>query len=232
MGGERRPVVLVTGFNDWNHVESLWQCSENPSGRLLVGDAGSRSADAPKDGRLPALLREGRPDVEWRFLTLPVVWGIGAAVDYTAYDVVIHLGLQSALGPTLIQIEDGAYNLGVGLDAAGFQNSGPLDPLFPGDSLHNDTVTRVVRSLEDEQLPGGFKCFVVDPTRHNTYICNETNWRAVRKTNEGVVAAGYFLHIPQQGFDLALLAEALAALIPKLVDLSLPTPPAMWSRYA
>ena len=74
--------VLVTGFNDWKELgepPNVWRCRDNPSCRLLVGEA-LDAEPSQFDGPLAARLRERAPRIEWRFATMPVTWGVFAEV--------------------------------------------------------------------------------------------------------------------------------------------------------
>ena len=75
--------VLVTGFNDWRNVETrgVWTSDENPSSRLIVGEA----SDVPPIGRHGPLVKalhglsSCNPtlgNIEWSFMTLPTLWNV------------------------------------------------------------------------------------------------------------------------------------------------------------
>ena len=72
----RRPRVLVTGFHDWRDLgtpPNIWRTRNNPSGRLVLGDA-CEYPPAVRSGELARLLRQ-RTEFEVSFMTLPVIWG-------------------------------------------------------------------------------------------------------------------------------------------------------------
>eukprot|EP01064_Diplonema_japonicum_P011508 TRINITY_DN1890_c1_g1_i1.p1 TRINITY_DN1890_c1_g1~~TRINITY_DN1890_c1_g1_i1.p1 ORF type:complete len:232 (+),score=54.13 TRINITY_DN1890_c1_g1_i1:30-725(+) len=199
--------VLVTGFTDWHEVEGdIFKCEKNPSGRVVIG------------GKLDEMLREKGKGVEWHFLRLPVVWGTAKVIDYAAYDVVINIGLNSGAADDIITLEDGAFNGRRGADAVGHAISEPLDHHGCA-SLSIPALSSIVRSLHNTKVAP----FSIATTAHrpsNSYICNETHWNTLSAVQQGHIAAGYFVHIPD--VKVSDLSSALCTLILTLVAKSKP----------
>mmetsp|Transcript_78435 Transcript_78435/g.156896 ORF Transcript_78435/g.156896 Transcript_78435/m.156896 type:complete len:278 (-) Transcript_78435:324-1157(-) len=232
--------VLVTGFNDWRNVETrgVWTSDENPSSRLIVGEA----SDVPPIGRHGPLVKvlhglsSCNPtlgNIEWSFMTLPTLWNVSSSLDYGFYDIVIHLGLGVYDNHTTILVEDGAFNSCCAHPDA----SGRLPPKKQLAELHpsvldSEGVTkRVLTSLkspvdarETPLMPCNFRVEVAAARPQNSYICNETNWRAlsaVREVGTGVngrLRAAFFIHVPyaKDPKEYGPLAEAVAGVISHL----------------
>ena len=218
--------VLVTGFNDWADVQgNIWKLEVNPTGMLIVGaGAPSPPAVTAYTGPLPSFLRENAQDVEWHFLTLPVVWTTSATIDYTQYDIVINMGLNpsSEMKANNVMVENGAYNMRVGEDAVKFNPPTDVNSttLAKGAVLARPEVSDIVTAVAGMQLPGGFEICVMDARKGNTYICNETNWRGLEAGLAGEVTHNFFIHMPfptTKG-DMAPLTRAVGSTILALVD--------------
>jgi hypothetical protein len=224
--------VLVTGFNDWHELgepANLWRCRDNPSCRLLLGEAHEHE---PREhvGPLVALLETAAPAVEWRFATMPVTWGVFEAVP-SDVDVIINLGLGVYDRFDALQLEAGAYNLRRGADAAGRDQSGPI-AAQAGELLEAPAGSRIVERLA--AVAGlsfaGYEVVVVGARETNSYLCNETHYFALSalalsalsgaQANEGArLREVYFLHIPYAKHgDHQALAEGVAGLVLALLD--------------
>jgi hypothetical protein len=220
---EERPVrVLVTGFNDWRELgepPNLWRCRDNPSCRLLLGDAHDaepRSWAGPLVQRLEA----AAPEVDWRFASMPVTWGAFARVPDDV-DVIINIGLGVYDRFDALQLEAGAYNLRQGADAAGVERSGPIDAAAPA------TLAAPVASPIADRLASlagrsvaGYTVVVAEARQDNSYLCNETHYHALSSLarGDGSLREVYFLHIPYaKDGDYAALAEGVAGVVLGLV---------------
>jgi hypothetical protein len=183
-------------------------------------------------------------------------------VDYAFYDVVVHLGLGVYDNFTDILIEDGAFNLRCDhTDALGHRppskrlaqqeedssnNRSPICDILQGTAATKQVVSRLAAAAASSSsasssslpLPGGFRLKVVGARPENSYICNETHWRALTALHEvgvgnsdgessqsanGRLRAAYFVHIPyaQDRTDHRALAEAVADVVAHLVSGSL-----------
>ena len=137
-GGRRPFKVLVTGFHDWRDLSpiptlNLFRCRDNPSCRLLLGEASFSPPVTRSGGALPGELarlqgelapgastvtgptssESGRaaddraPSIDWTFQTLPTVWQTSSVVDYLSFDAVVHIGLGVYDCHDKIIVEDG-----------------------------------------------------------------------------------------------------------------------------
>ena len=214
--------VLVTGFNDWLDLgtpPNVWRCRDNPSCRLLLGDAEHARPDR-FDGPLPARLAGLMPDVELTYLTLPVTWEIARdAPEYGDQDVVVHLGLGVYDRTDVLLVEDGAYNLRRGQDAAGERRDGPIDPALGEVFAPPPETTRRVRAVDGETL-GGYHIEVKAARSDNSYLCNETHFWALREVvQDERLDQAFFVHIPRAADDdYAALAEGVAQTIARLTQ--------------
>eukprot|EP01062_Namystynia_karyoxenos_P034298 TRINITY_DN25156_c0_g1_i1.p2 TRINITY_DN25156_c0_g1~~TRINITY_DN25156_c0_g1_i1.p2 ORF type:complete len:313 (+),score=91.02 TRINITY_DN25156_c0_g1_i1:79-939(+) len=209
--GRRRRRVLVTGFLDWKDLSGLeyWRCRDNPSCRLLVGEA----CPAPppyRSGPLAQKLRRRHPEIEWCFGVLPTVWGTSAALDLLAFDAVVHLGLGVYHTHSEILVEDGAYNGRASAGDAIDRQSGTCMDFGAGAVLMDAAQSQVVARLDGHHLGGGFVARRAVARPGNQYICNETHFRALRALKEARalrasgtapcsaarLEAAYFVHIP------------------------------------
>jgi hypothetical protein len=216
--------VLVTGFNDWRELgdpPNLWRCRDNPSCRLLLGDA--RDA-APSEfaGPLVTRLAAGGPAIEWRFATMPVTWGAFAEVP-SDVDVIVNVGLGVYDRLDAVQLEAGAYNLRAGADAAALERPGPIAPdaeavlAAPADS----PIAARLAGLAGQTV-AGYEVLVAPARPANSYLCNETHFFALSTLADpsarGQLDAVYFLHIPYaDAHDYEALADAVAGVILGLV---------------
>lgn len=225
--GEPGLRVLVTGFNDWRELgdpPQLWRCRDNPSCRLLVGDA---RQDRPErfEGPLVSRLRAGAPEVSWSFATMPVTWGAFAEVPRDDYDVIVNIGLGVYDRFDALQLESGAFNLRRGADAAGVEQPGPIHEgqgeviEAPADSPIGDRLAK----LAGAEI-AGYEVLVAEAREGNSYLCNETHFSALKALREGREAgarlrAVYFLHIPYaKDGDYEALAEGVAGVVLRLVE--------------
>ena len=130
-----------------------------------------------------------------------------------------------------------------GADASKGQG-GPCIELGADAELRHDGMSAIVSSM-DGKLMHGFSVQTKQARSTNSYICNETHWRALRALQyseqyEGRLRAAFFVHIPspavsatataseiaqhQKGLDISSntdykpLARGVAALITQLVD--------------
>jgi hypothetical protein len=252
---------LVTGFNDWRNLPSkdaVWTSRENPSSRIILGGA-SGAPPLARDGPLPRRLRRSSIPVDWSFVTLPTLWRTACGVDYFFYDVVVHLGLGVYDRTDTILVEAGAFNGRVAAaDAAGHLPPAPeLAPFATdlgggggggrsgrsGEVLEAPTrVARTVEAVRGLALGGGlFRVEVAPARRENTYICNETHWRALEAvwaaaaggggsdgetsghSVGGRLRAAFFVHVPYPAGDdnYEPLSAAVAELVERLVAESL-----------
>ena len=147
-------------------------------------------------------------------------------IDYLYWDVVVHLGLGVYRNKHDILVEFGAYNMRCDTPDA----SGKLPParaiqaggakVLPAP----DSQARITEGVPKLRLPGGFQAKVAVARKENTYICNETHWRALAAVKEacksgGRLRAGWFIHIPYPETEDASepLAAAVGAVVSYLV---------------
>lgn len=212
--------VLITGFNDWHDIHDareLWRCRDNPSCRLLIGDAATgepRSFEGP----LATRLRSAAPQIAWTFRTMPVTWGVFAEPP-SDFDVIINIGLGVYDTDDALQLERGAYNLHQGVDAAAVAASGPIDANAGEVVLPSAAMLERIDGLAGREL-ADYRVRVAEARPDNSYLCNETHFFALAaQARAGSPRAVYFLHIPQPresgGFEA--LAEAVALLVLELV---------------
>lgn len=223
--------VLVTGFNDWKELgepPNVWRCRDNPSCRLLLGDA---TDDKPSeyDGPLAQRLRAvdlGRPIV-WSFATLPVTWEVAKDdAAYQAHDVVVHLGLGVYDRTDTVYVEDGAFNRRQGKDAAGRPMDEPISADVAGNVLAapDDTgIAQKVRAINDRSF-AGLHVQTLAARDSNSYLCNETHFWALTAVEASAAAGGrlkqaFFVHIPYAAQDdYNTLADGIAQIVTTLVS--------------
>lgn len=225
--------VLVTGFNDWKDLgdpANVWRCRDNPSCRLLLG---SETLDRPTthEGPLVRMLERrtttanGRA-IAWSFGTMPVTWGIADTLpDYADYDVVVHLGLGVYDTFDVLQLEDGAYNGRRGADAVGREADEAIASSTAQvlDAAAGTPIASRVRTLDGRSF-GDYTLRVARARPDNSYLCNETHFRALERVNASVEAGqrlrqAYFVHIPYaEHDDYARLAQGVAGVVFALVD--------------
>ncbi len=217
--------VLVTGFNDWKDLgdpPNLWRCRDNPSCRLLVGDA---IADAPGafDGPLAQALTASDRAIAWSFATLPVTWGVATErTAYADYDVVVHIGLGVYDRDDEVFVEAGGYNLRRGTDAAG---SAVQEPILSSEGTVVEAPPEVDRKVQavDARVFGSMTARVMPARAENTYLCNETHTLALDAVRRSAAEGGrlkeaYFVHIPQpKDEDWQGLAQGVAGVVMALV---------------
>jgi len=220
--------VLVTGFNDWKDLgdpPNLWRCRDNPSCRLLVGDA-LVEVPAEFDGPLVSALNTaaGDRDIAWSFSTLPVTWGVTAErTPYTEHDVVVHVGLGVYDRDDELFVEAGAYNLRKGTDAAG---KSAQEPIFESEPEVVEASPKVAAAVQavDGRTFGTMQARTMPARPQNTYLCNETHsiaLDAVRRSQAegGSLDAAFFVHIPQPvGEEWDRLAESVAGVVIALIS--------------
>jgi pyrrolidone-carboxylate peptidase len=223
--------VLITGFYDWRELgepPALERCRDNPSCRVLAGEGmGPRDLKGP----LATLLRSyfvDQGDVHLEFKLLTVTWGSATQLTLDDYDQVIHLGLGVYDSFHRVLIESGAYNYRDGTDAAGHQVDDPI--VVNADKILSPSK-RVRAGLQralDTSLPSPFKLVKIDARRSNTYLCNETHYRALNWIQDhprSRLKEAYFVHIPhREGDDDQALARALSPILISLIHSSKPTP--------
>ena len=211
--------VLVTGFNDWNDLgepANVWRCRDNPSCRLLLGGPTSEEP-ASFSGPLVERLREAAPDIEWRFATLPVTWGVFAEVPDDV-DVIVNIGLGVYDRFDALQLEAGAYNLRRGADAAGLERAEPIDAAGATvlDAPRGSPIPQRLAALAGQTL-AGYEVVVAEARESNSYLCNETHFRAltaIHAASHGRLREVYFLHIPYaEDDDYEALAEGVAGVV-------------------
>eukprot|EP00448_Togula_jolla_P002605 CAMPEP_0170608950 /NCGR_PEP_ID=MMETSP0224-20130122/21861_1 /TAXON_ID=285029 /ORGANISM="Togula jolla, Strain CCCM 725" /LENGTH=261 /DNA_ID=CAMNT_0010934217 /DNA_START=1 /DNA_END=783 /DNA_ORIENTATION=+ len=217
----RRPRILVTGFNDWHGTkENLFRCRDNPSCRLLLGPE-CLAPPVKRDGPLPKVLRTAAPHVDWCFMTLPTIWGTAEVCDRLSFDAVFHIGLGVYDRHDCILLEDGAFNSRCSAcDASGMKCEKIIDEAC-GQVLVNPQQSAAVKSLHAARVgEGNFEIEVRGARPDNTYICNETHFRALQAValsegSAGRLQAAYFVHIPQPASaeDFDPLAQAVGEVI-------------------
>jgi hypothetical protein len=220
--------VLVTGFNDWKELgdpPNVWRCRDNPSCRLLLGDEASSRPErfeGPLVDRLQA--SAGGPTIQWDFQTLPVTWGAFETLETEQYDVVINMGLGVYDRFDQLQLEEGAFNERRGTDAAGSTANDPIDPEAARVRSPAEASGIAARLASLAGTKAGAYDVVVAPARpENSYLCNETHYRALLRlegseAESGRLAQVYFLHIPYaKDDDYATLADGVAELLGQLV---------------
>jgi len=225
---QRNIKVLVTGFNDWNDLgepKNIWKCDKNPSCRLLLG---SVHTEKPSNYHGPLTQElEKESQIEWHYITLPVLWHIAESIEYAKYDIVIHLGLNNFLPRNNFNIEYGAFNLRLGKDALGRSRLEVID-----DDLNENKIYPYPNAREMEAVFGqidgktlmGYKVEIKKAYPQNSYICNETNFTALKhlqqnfiKPSSSLLRAAYFIHIPYaENQDYKKLASGVSTLIHEL----------------
>ena len=195
----RRPRVLITGFHDWRELENnIWRCRDNPSCRLLFGPP---SASPPVERAGPLVRALKSLEADFSFHSLPVIWGTAGACDPLTFDLVVHMGLGVYDTTDKILLECGAYNERRGNDALGKPAGHTMDAGAP-QVLMDETMRANVTALDGSRLPGGHTVEMAMARPANTYICNETNWRALKavahaKANPDCrLKHAYFVHLP------------------------------------
>ena len=224
--------VLVTGFNDWKELgdpPNIWLCKVNPSCRLLLGDALAEEPVAVEGGELVSRLRQMRRtpsgrEIEWSFATMPVTWQIAESVPLADHDLVIHLGLGVYDRFDQLKLERGAYNERRGKDAAGNARQEPIQSDAPTTkSAPSASKTDAILDGLDGLELGDYSVAVAAARPENSYLCNETHYRALLELDAAREAGArlqrvHFLHIPYaENDDYARLADGVAALIERLV---------------
>ena len=235
----RRPRVLITGFHDWRELDgNIWRCRDNPSCRLILGEC-CASPPISRNGPLPQALRAS-VDADFTFVTLPVLWGASAGLDLLSYDVVIHMGLGVYDRHDTILVENDAYNLRQGQDALAHSPPGhTIEMGAPQVLVQGSAMQGRYRELAanaSAALPGDFVLSLAPARVSNSYICNETHWRALKareraeveapslspSSSGAVLGASYFVHLPyarDDEKDHRQLAAAVAEVIRRIVKL-------------
>eukprot|EP01063_Lacrimia_lanifica_P023264 TRINITY_DN30746_c0_g1_i1.p2 TRINITY_DN30746_c0_g1~~TRINITY_DN30746_c0_g1_i1.p2 ORF type:complete len:264 (+),score=79.14 TRINITY_DN30746_c0_g1_i1:61-852(+) len=231
-GGAGKVRVLVTGFHDFEAgaepgEATYYECKVNPTARMVVQkNAGTANHSPPAltayNGDLPTYLRQAAPDVAWDFLTLPVVWGTSGSIKYDDYDVVINMGQNSGLAGNQVAMELGAENSRRGADVAGRLPPTDKNEDIMDTGIASPACDRICTALHGTPLPNGFTAITAPERLANSFICNETHYRAVRAALDGVIGHGYFIHVPDapSDSDVAVLAEAVGALLVAIVQKS------------
>ena len=152
---------------------------------------------------------------------MPVTWEVFAAVPGDV-DLIVNLGLGVYDRLDALQLEAGAYNLRRGADAEGREASESIDPGAPA-VLEPPTDSPIRGRLDGlvGQRIAGYEITVVGAREDNSYLCNETHYRALTAVHEhsGRLREAYFLHIPyaREG-DYDALAEGVAGVVLSLLD--------------
>ena len=235
---DERLKVLITGFNDWHELDNnVWRCVDNPACRLLVGPP-CNSPPLVRHGPLVLAIREALGNsVECHFQTLPVTWGTASGLDLMQFDLVVHLGLGVYDCHDNILLEHNAYNLRCDKpDALACKGGGTAITVDAAETFEPAALaTRyALLALGDTSLPGGFRLSTAEARSVNTYICNETHWRALKAVEAAAEAppsgghqpprlrSAYFIHLPHASDDLGGykgLARAVAEVISRIVKL-------------
>jgi hypothetical protein len=204
-----RPVrVLVTGFHDWRELgdvsPNLWRCRDNPSCRLLLGPTSS-APPVKRDGELPRLLRTDAPEVEFVFQTLTTTWGTSNGLDLTGFDAVFHLGLGVYDSRSKVLVENGAWNGRAGKDAAGHVGGATIES-GAGAHFLNEKMSLAAMKVDGTTVGSSAATYAVEAASarpSNSYICNETHWRALKalqlaseKPGSSRLKSVFFVHIP------------------------------------
>jgi len=197
--------VLVTGFTDWRDMgdigsRNVWRCRDNPSCRLLLG-APSWAIPLVRDGELPKLLRAECPEAEIDFQVMTTTWGTSSGIDLLAYDVVIHMGLGVYHRDDQIILEEGAFNHRCGMDSVGTKLPEQSMDSCEGQVFRNARMSDIVCTHDGEET-SGFEVKVLSARPSNSYICNETHWRALHALHLAEATGGklkgvFFVHIPR-----------------------------------
>lgn len=221
----RRPRVLVTGFTDWHGVQdNVFRCRDNPSCRLLLGEA-CVAPPIARNGALPRFLRGVAPHVDWCFMPLPTLWGTSRVCDRLAYDAVFHLGLGVYDCHDKLLLEDGAFNQRCCYEDAAGNTKVAKTIDEAADLIVSDACQAASLASVDGMsvASGSFTLQVVGARPENSYICNETHFWALQALAEsrsepaceGRLARAFFIHIPQPAWrdDFELLAKAVGEAI-------------------
>ena len=231
--GEGNFRVLVTGFNDWKELgdpPNVWRCRDNPSCRLLLGEERLERPETVEGGELiPRLLAlkttpDGR-DIEWSFATMPVTWQVSEEVSIVDHDLVIHLGLGVYDRFDQIKLERGAYNARRGKDAAGDTRDEKIQAeLGEVKSAASESGIDAILDGLDGASFAGYEVAVARARPENSYLCNETHFRALVELDAAIDAGArlrrvHFVHIPYaENEDYARLAEGVGQLIGALIS--------------
>ncbi len=198
----RRPRILVTGFCDWRELGEppvLWRCRDNPSGRLLTGNA-TTTASPVFTGPLACLLHN-TDALDADFALLPVVWGAFHGLSITGYDALFHLGL-GCQAPGLLLLEDGASNRRERRDAAReLPETAVIDKQGPCTRPLSPAASASLHRLAKEHSVHGYQIQLAKPRPTNVYLCNETHYLSLQATAElsrqlGRDIRSYFIHLP------------------------------------
>ena len=238
----RRLRVLITGFHDWRELEgNVWRCRDNPACQLLIGPEATQTPPLSRSGALVKALAATVSDVDFCYTTLPVTWNTAAGLDLNFYDVVIHLGLGVYDCHDKILLERGAYNFrSLSPDALAVSgggaaiSEGEAEEYYStlGMEMRHEALARSPVALNRTETPTKtFKLETVRARPKNTYICNETHWRALKAVEAAEASssdggsrlrAGYFIHLPyasEATGGYPALGSAVAELIGRIVRL-------------
>lgn len=139
--------------------------------------------------------------MHFTFQTMTTTWGTSHTLDLLAYDVVVHLGLGVYDSRSKLLLEDGAFNGRAGKDAAG-HDAGPTIDMGAGQVCAHERMSGVVQRLSGRRIAGYFDVEVPRARPSNSYICNETHWRALtalrsaERQGDAALTACFFMHIP------------------------------------
>ena len=247
----RRLRVLITGFHDWRDLDdepgadllrrrtsvafgkggaegkggagAMWRCRDNPSCRLIYGEA-CAAPPLIRRGPLVRALSALEERADFSYVTMPVLWGTASGLDVCAYDVVIHMGLGVYDRTDLLRLESGAYNGRNGTDALARARDDERIEATEGRHVQCDAMASRVDAVAAACKGGvgdGFELEVAGSTAENSYICNETHWRGLKAcAASGQRLAAYFLHLPYASADdHVALAAAVAGVVREMVRL-------------
>lgn len=175
-----------------------------------------------------ALAANPPANTAFTFQTLPTLWGTAGGLDYSSFDLVVHLGLGVYDRHDRLVLEHGARNeRSSSLDAsqAAAASGRLLEAAAPATLHAGEPMRTKLDRLTDAgrpPLPHGFELVVLRARAANTYICNETHHRALRAVEAGAgPSAAYFMHIPYAAKDDSeheRLGAAVAALVVRMVE--------------
>jgi hypothetical protein len=156
---------------------------------------------------------------------MPVTWGAYDTLgDVRHYEAVVHLGLGVYDSQDAIQVEHGAFNLRRGKDAAGVELDTTVVGGRPQRIDGNADIDARISAIAGQRY-GSYVTRVAEAREDNSYLCNETHFRALEalasEDGPSSLGAAYFVHIPTARADdpdHEALAEGVAGVIQALVE--------------
>merc|ERR1711920_563489 len=113
---------------------------------------------------------------EVSYITMPVLWHTCSGLDLLSHDIIIHMGLGVYDRKGVLLLERGAFNARNGADAHDQKIGQTLD--FGGPQvLSSDSMASRVEQFHGSKM-GAFEVQVAYARPENTFICNETHFRA------------------------------------------------------